>query len=224
MHFVLIKLAFQSVPSAMNCGAITLHGEDQTHCENEEKAWWGSMIRITVALNRWSRISFISAPVMRRPLQRGDLDAVKSIGALSEVAGWWGSSGHSLIELLLIQSVVVSDRPRSTSLSESASRGLVASTHPRVMTKSAYFILRKCLLGVQTMSVDAWNKSQSVNKYQSWTGGSLSQGMQRDNGRLPIRCQFNNGVFRLCSWRGNAMVKWHFVAEDSFVWTLSFLP
>lgn len=35
--FVLIKSAFWSVPSAMNCRAITLHGEDQTHCENEER-------------------------------------------------------------------------------------------------------------------------------------------------------------------------------------------
>ena len=32
--FVLIKSAFQKVPSAMNCTAVTLHGKDQTHFEN----------------------------------------------------------------------------------------------------------------------------------------------------------------------------------------------
>lgn len=35
--FVLIKSAFRSVPSAMNRRSITLHREDQTHCEKQEK-------------------------------------------------------------------------------------------------------------------------------------------------------------------------------------------
>lgn len=67
--FVLIKPAFLSVPSVMNRTTITLQGGDQTHCENEEGCDGKSLIRITVALNWQSKISFISASVMRRLLQ-----------------------------------------------------------------------------------------------------------------------------------------------------------
>lgn len=92
MRLFLIKSAFRRVPSAMNCAAITLHGEDQTHCENEESFDGKSAIRITLTLNWLSRISFILVLVVRRALWgirgRGRcLDTVESIGALSEVAG-----------------------------------------------------------------------------------------------------------------------------------------
>lgn len=57
--FVLIASAFHSVLSMINQRIITLGG-DQTHCESQGRCAGKNTIRIRVALNRHSTISFIS--------------------------------------------------------------------------------------------------------------------------------------------------------------------
>lgn len=84
------------------------------------------------------------------------------------------------------------------------SLGLVASTHPRVMNKSAYFICenafwesRQCQLVLEI------NLSALTN-----VRAKLEEAWAEDCGTArAIPWQLNNGAFRLGNWRGVAMAK-----------------
>lgn len=140
---------------------------------------------------------------MRMRLWCGHFDAVGSIGALSGVAG-----GMRIIRPVWLNSfswsVVVSEQARNTSLSESASLGLVASTHPRVMSKSAYFICenaswesRQCQLMLEINLRALTNVKAKLEK--AWPG--LCSGPTEIT--TAILCQLNNVVFRSGNWRRN---------------------
>lgn len=179
------------------------------------------MIRITLALNWWSRISFIIVSVGRRGGKHRCFNRSGGLNEHHQATLWLNSFSLS---------VVVSERPRNTSPSESASLGLVASTHPRVMSKPAYFICenaswesRQCQRMLEINLRALTNVNAKLE--EAWAG--VCSGAAEI--AKAVLCQLNNGVFRLgtgwvSGWGGDAVQKWQFVAQCSSFWPLQFWP
>lgn len=202
---------FQSVPSAINCAANYFTQTRSNSLGELVKGWWKkSMIGITVALNEWKRISFILVGVvLRKLLWEGGgggwvlgVDAVQSIGALSDVAFWMGII-RPLSDWIPSQSplFVWPTVERFPEWLSSSGIGCLRSSKGDEQVSSFY--QGKCLVGILTMSVDAWNKSQSIDKCQSQLEDHLVSEVTE------VRCQLSRNV-----------EMWLMLQ----VWIVSFLP